>query len=421
MTKNENINLLYILAIIFLFINFIISIFINNFWLLFFVAVLDVFLVNIFFKKVIQKERKFSEDLNKFRLATDNASDHIVITDSDGIIIYANKAVKKITGYDPEEIINKKAGAKNLWGGLMPKSFYKKMWHIIKDEKKTFYGEITNKRKNGEKYISAVSVSPVLDDRGELVYFVGIERDVTKEKEIDKAKTEFVSLASHQLRTPLSAINWYTEMLLNGDAGKITKKQKSFLEEVYKGNKRMIELVNALLNVSRLEMGTLAISLEKLKITEIAKEILKEISILAKSRKIELSVNLDDSIPEIDLDKNLIGIVLQNLLSNAVKYTPEKGKVFFDIKQDDKNIIITIKDNGYGIPKEQQDKIFEKLFRAKNVTEKDSVGTGLGLYIVKTIIDNTGGSINFESEENKGTIFNIQFPVFGMKQKEVTN
>jgi signal transduction histidine kinase len=128
----------------------------------------------------------------------------------------------------------------------MSADIYDKLWKQLKKDKKSFIGEIKNKRKNGELYDVIASISPILDKNNEVKYFVALERDITKEKAVDRAKSEFVSLASHQLRTPLSTVNWYAEMLLDGDAGKLNATQKDYLEEIEKGNKRMIELVNAL-------------------------------------------------------------------------------------------------------------------------------------------------------------------------------
>jgi PAS domain S-box-containing protein len=370
----------------------------------------------------VEEEKKHSErlakDLEKFKLAVENTSNHIVITDADGITLYANHAVEKITGFKVKEILGKKAGNKDLWGGLMEKDIYEKMWKIIKTEKKNFIGEINNRRKNGEDYIALANISPILDDKGEVTFFVGIERDITEEKEVDKAKTEFVSLASHQLRTPLSAINWYTEMLLAGDAGKLNPEQKRFLKEVYTGNQRMVNLVNALLNVSRIELGTLAIDPKPIIFSQIADSVLVELKKQITEKKMEVETKYDKSIPKINADPSIVRIIFQNLLTNAVKYTKEKGKISISLEKDKENILIKIADNGYGIPDYQQDHIFEKMFRADNVREKETEGTGLGLYLVKAIVDDSKGKIWFKSKENKGTNFFITLPLSGMKKKE---
>ncbi|MCX6736143.1 MAG: PAS domain S-box protein [Candidatus Parcubacteria bacterium] len=221
-----------------------------------------------------EKTEALAKDLKKFQLAVENAAEMVVITDPEGILVYGNKAVKRITGYEVSDAIGKKAAA--FWKSPMKKEYYQEMWRIIKIEKKTFHGQLQNKRKNGEIYEADISLSPVLDDNGNIIFFVGIERDITKEKEVDRAKTEFVSLASHQLRTPLSSINWYTEMLLSGEVGELNDGQKNYLKEVYASSQRMGDLVGTLLNVSRLELGTFDIDPSKVDVSAISKSELNE-------------------------------------------------------------------------------------------------------------------------------------------------
>jgi len=362
-------------------------------------------------------EKSFVES-QKFQIAVENASDHIVITDPNGIIIFANKGVSRITGFPVSELIGKKSGSKENWGGQMSKEFYDNLWKKLKNDKSVFVGEINNVRKNGEKYTALASISPILNEKREIIYFVGVERDITKEKQIDQAKSEFVSLASHQLGTPLAAINWYAEMVLDGDAGEVNEKQKKFVQEIYNGSQRMGSLVKALLNVSRIELGTFAINPEPTDFVEIAKDLVKEMKHNIELKKINLDERYDKNLSKIQADPNLIRIVIQNLLSNAIKYTPENGLVSLVIDKKDPYIEIVVSDNGYGIPETQKDKIFTKLFRADNIREKDTEGTGLGLYIVKSIIDQSGGKVWFESEENKGTKFFVQLPLSGVKAKE---
>lgn len=365
-------------------------------------------------------------DLKKFKMAVDNASDHIVITDSDGIVLYGNKAMEKTTGYSVAEALGKKAGT--LWKTPMPHEYYVNLWRVIKQEKKTFVGEVQNKRKGGEPYTAQISISPVLNERGEVIYFVGIERDISKEKEIDKAKTEFVSLASHQLRTPLSAISWYTEMLLAGDAGKITAKQQKYLTEIYVGNQRMVDLVNALLNVSRLDLGAFVLEVTPTNVTTLTKSVLGELNSLVVKKNIVVREEYTDIPGDFSADEKLLRSVVQNIVSNAVKYTPDNGTVtlrwcvvrkhetFGGKKMFKDTLAFSAEDSGIGVPKEQQDKIFEKLFRADNAAMSEAEGTGLGLYIVKSIIDKTGGRIWFISEEGKGSTFYVAFPLSGMKR-----
>ncbi len=371
-------------------------------------------------KERIELLERQTQDLKKFQMAMDGTSEQIIISDVDGIVLYSNHATEKITGYSVKEIIGTKAGL--LWGGHMDRSYYQKLWKTIKIDKQSFRAEINNKRKNGELYIAEIHISPINDEHGNPLYFVAIERDITKEKQIDKVKTEFVSLASHQLRTPLSTVNWYTEMLLAGVAGEFNKEQKNYLEEIYTGNQRMVKLVNALLNVTRMELGTFSVDHKPTDIVKLAQVAVKEQNLQITQKKIKLTSDFANGIPKINADPKLLYIVFQNLLSNAIKYNHDGGTIEFSILLDKekRQIHIKVADTGYGIPKKQQDKIFTKLFRADNVQEIDTEGTGLGLYIVKSIIEQTEGMIRFESEENKGTTFFITLPTEDMKKKADT-
>lgn len=251
-----------------------------------------------------------------------------------------------------------------------------------------------------------------------LVLLIYILRSVAelekKSSEAERAKSEFVSMASHQLRTPLANVNWYTEMLLAGDAGKINKEQRQYLEEVYNSNQRMVELVNALLNV---DLGSFSIDPEPLDIIEVAESALGEMLPQTENKKIKVEKNFEKNLPAVNADPRLIRIVLQNLLSNSIKYSPESGKVTLAVKKIDSDILISVSDRGFGIPEAQKEKIFTRLFRADNIIQK-SEGTGLGLYIAKAVMEQTGGKIWFESKENFGTDFHFTIPLEGMKKKK---
>ncbi len=266
----------------------------------------------------------------------------------------------------------------------------------------------------------------------------GIALDLSKHKELSRAKTDFVALASHQLRTPLSIIKWYIDFLVNGDAGAVTAEQKKYLEQVYTSNERLIELVNGLLDASRIDLGTFSIEPEPADIIKIAETALAKFWPQIRQKNIIFKKYLDE-FPVINLDPRLTKIVFENIISNAVKYTPADGTIRLSIKKTDKDIFIKISDTGCGIPREQQPKVFTKLFRADNVKKIETSSTGLGLYIVKAIIEKSGGKIWFESpslelllakgehnadipidKRNRGTTFFITIPLKGMKSKPGT-
>ena len=369
---------------------------------------------------VVKKEKleNLVSNLKIFKLALDNAFAHIVITDKNGLIVYANKATEEITGYNHKEIKGKTPA---LWGGQMSKDFYENFWQTIKTQKKNFTGEIFNKRKNGELYQAEIRVSPVLGEKGEVEFFVAIERDITEEKEMDKAKTEFISLAAHQLRTPLSTISLTTELLLKGIDGEMSKENKKYLKGIFLEVSNMKEMIETFLNVSRIEMGKFPVETESICLSSVVDKIVKDILPQIKDKKIHFKKDYNKDLPVLNLDKRIITIILDNLLSNAIKYTHEEGKITLSIEERKGDIDIKIIDNGIGIPESEQPRIFTKMFRANNVSSIKSEGSGLGLYLVENLAKQSGYDISFISKENEGTTFILKIPKSIKIQKKFVN
>lgn len=370
-----------------------------------------------------EKERveELATDLEKFKLAVDGVADVVVITDNHGKIIYANPIAEKVTGYTRFESLGKTPGS--LWGGRMTHKYYQQMWKTIAHDKKSFFGEVQNVRKDRSEYIAQLHISPILDEKGEVQFYVGVQRDVTRERQIDRMKTEFISLASHQLRTPLSAIKWYLEMILDGDVGELSKEQQKYMQEVYSSNQRMIDLVNALLNISRIESGRIIVEPVSTDIHILIRDVIEEVSVLAKKKEQKIEVKISAAVPHVKLDPKLIRNVYLNLLTNALKYSPDKTTITVAVSVKGKDVYSEVKDQGYGIPTDQHNRIFTKFFRATNITSSDTEGSGLGLYLVKSIIDSSGGEIGFKSKtitsesNDSGTMFWFTLPLKGMKKK----
>jgi len=357
-------------------------------------------------EKIISEN--LASDLEKFKLAVDGASDHIIITDIDANIVYANEAAERITGYKISEMIGNNPG--KLWGGQMKKEYFKQMWQVIKIQKNIFKGELINKRKNGEIYDAEVRISPIKDKKNNVLFFVGIERDVTEAKNIDRAKTEFISIASHQLRTPLTGIKWFAELLLF-DEKQLTEKQYDYIKKIYNSNQKMLNLVKDLLDVSHIESGKkFSIQKKNINLATIIKRAVSDHLPAGKVKRVSIDkIGIPKSL-SIYADGDKIYQVLQNLLTNAIKYSKIGGKIEVGVQKNKNSYLVFVRDYGLGIPSTSRENIFEKFYRAKNVVEAGSAGTGLGLYIAKSIVEAHGGKIWFESTENKETTFYFELP-----------
>ncbi len=332
-----------------------------------------------------------------------------------GDITYTSPSIKDVTGYEQQELENiHRLPFTNNPVNQKLKSCTEKS--CSGEESVTYEVEIFSK--NGRILILRLLENPIFDVFGNISGVEGLAKDITKERQIEKTRTEFVSLVSHQLKTPLGSMAWDLEMLLSGDYGELKKEQKKIISEAHSMNRRMIELVNGLLNVSRIEMGKVAVDLEEISLVESAEEILRELKgkIFLKKQKVIRNYEVD--VPNIRGDERLIKIIWENIISNAVKYGHREGKIEVGVKKEEGSIVAFVKNEGKGIPRDEQARVFQRMFRASNAESLDPSGNGLGLYLVKSIIDTTGGKIWFESEEEGETTFFFSFPLEGMTKQE---
>lgn len=231
-------------------------------------------------------------------------------------------------------------------------------------------------------------------------------------RELDKLKSDFISVAAHQLRTPLSGVKWVLKLLLDGDLGAINEDQKGMLKRGYDTNEKMIQLVNDLLNVSRIENGKFGLNFEKNNFAKLLSTLMENVVLPSKERNIEVRLeNRAGEIPEFFFDPEKLLIALQNIVDNAMKYTFPGGKVTIIVSRQGDYVEVKVSDTGVGIPKADTAKLFSKFFRASNVIHLQTDGSGLGLFIVKNIIVGHGGQIWVDSVEGKGTTFTIVVPL----------
>ncbi len=235
--------------------------------------------------------------------------------------------------------------------------------------------------------------------------------DINTHKIVDKAKSEFVSLATHQLRTPITAIKWNLDLLTRSMAQSVDEKQIDYLNKANRNVVRMNALINDFLSVSKLETGTFATTPTPLILDEYLKSIIDEYQQAIEEKAISINVAFDPPALRITTDENLFHIITSNILSNAVKYTNPQGTLTISYTQTDDTFALAITDSGIGIPAHELENLFKKFFRASNAQVLRSEGTGLGMYIVKESVEKLGGTIEVQSTENVGTTFTVTLPI----------
>lgn len=372
----------------------------------------------------------FESEEARIRSLVKGLSDGILMFDENKMVTMINPAAKKISG---------------LPSPIFPFSEFSKIFKDVDLEDKA--GEILGK---GEvikieeailsRFVYEIVITPVRDYKGNIVGGALVLHDITHLKEVDRMKTEFVSVVSHQLRTPLTAIKLFVEMLSDEDAGRLNAEQKDYMNNIRESTERMIQLVNDLLNISRLETGRLKIEPKPVQLEDFIQSIIDEAKPVAREKDCRIIFKKPErKMAKVPIDDVLMRQVVHNLIMNAIDYSPfyilenrEKREgecdIIVSIKREppvpgekgreEGAILISVEDKGMGIPKEARSGIFDKFFRAGNAYKMMPEGSGLGLYVSKMIVEASGGEIWFESEEGKGTIFYVRIPVKGMIPKK---
>jgi PAS domain S-box-containing protein len=359
----------------------------------------------------------------KHELLTDalftSIGDGALTTDEFGRITRINPVALQILGYKESDIVGKP-----FITNVVAEDFEGHVVTVIDRPITRAYltgkpisGKMCYRTKKGNSIPVSVNVSPIMLD-GKPVGAIEVFRDVSVEIEVDRMKSEFISLASHQLRTPLSAIKTYTHMLNDGYMGELNDTQKKSLDTIIAASNRMNELISTLLNITRIESGTIAVNPKLLSMEATVNDVLPELNLMADAKAISLQVKVSGKLStQVKTDSLIVKEVITNLVSNAIKYTPENGQVNIDIRPRRSDVLVEVSDTGWGIPEKAQDKVFSKFFRGQNIIKRETSGTGLGLYLVKGLLDTLHGNIWFDSKEGKGTSFYFTLPRSGRKNK----
>lgn len=355
--------------------------------------------------------------INKYRyqenVLMESIGDGVFVADKKFRIILWNKAASLITGIPSDEILGKNYC--DMFKFVNAKTRRDKS-HIIQESIRK--GEIRHLDSNtimilnnGREIPIGDSAAPILLGKGRVGGAIVVFRDMTQEYNLNQAKDEFLSIAAHQLRTPLGAMRWNIELLLKEKFGGITKETQGALKDMFHNNLDLISLVNDLLDVSRINQNKVINKPQSIDILPVIKGLLDESKNDIQAKKINLNVECSDTlIPRIKADPFMFRQILRNLISNAIKFNRVKGSIGIKIIQKDSSLLFTIRDSGIGIPKNQLEKVFDKFSRADNAVSLGIAGTGLGLFVVKSYLDIVKGKIWLESEEGKGTAVYFTIP-----------
>ena len=348
-----------------------------------------------------------------------NIGDGLVVADLNRRVIFLNVSGEQMLGWKAGEVLGRDwfdvVALKDNRGQKVPldKSFVQKVLNTTTTTTDNYFYT----KKDGFVFPVSITASKI-SVKGKPMGVIAVFRDISKEKEVEKLRTDFLSLASHQLRTPLSGIKWLIETLNRGILGSVNQKQKEYLDQIYQINERMIKLVFDMLNALRLEGGGGSFQKEKISVLKLHNELTLMMESAAKSKGVILKNILKDHKEiTVEMDVQILQSILECFLSNAINYSPSGQEVVIDCKEETTAFVFIVKDKGIGIPKEEQEHILERFYRASNAKKFKPDGTGLGLYIASMLAEKIGAKIIFDSKEGKGSTFYLRLPKIMVDKK----
>jgi PAS domain S-box-containing protein len=357
---------------------------------------------------ILEDLKNEADNTKKFQQAVEGSTNPIAITSPQLELLYVNPAWELATGYKASEVIGKIPDF--LVNDKMESEFFNKASEWVQHGDSYHSDDFIFKRKDGTTYNVDFTMYPIMGEEAP-VFLVNIHHNITRRKREEVAKSDFVSIASHQLRTPLTTMRWTLEMFLKGKAGSITDKQKELMNDAYQCSLHMTETISSMLMLSKIEAEKLRPQPAEVNLQTLFEEVKDSQKAAHIEKKQEIHIQCFEE-PVAYADPALLREVIMNLLSNAIKYTPNGGSISVTAKnQADDSVLIEVSDTGYGIPPRQQDQVFTKFFRADNIVNLPESGTGLGLHLAYNLVNLLQGKISFLSKENTGTTFSISLPI----------
>ena len=332
--------------------------------------------------------------------------DGLIIIDRSRVVRELNPKAEEMLGAQKKKIVGK------IFSEKLKVSYFQNLIKVISvmaEEGKRGWKDIIIEKPR--RLVLRVTPIPIFNEKKKWTGHIFILHDVTREKEIDKIKSEFITIVAHKLRTPLSEVKWGMQALMT-EKEELSSNQRELLENCYQANDRMIFEVNSLLNVSELEKGLFKYKFRFESLENIVVEVVQNMSQFAKKQGVSLKYQEPaETLPMVKVDKDKISIVVHNLLDNALRYTPKGGKILVRIGEKDKFLVVSVKDTGIGISPLEQKLVCTKFFRSEKAMKIHTEGLGLSLFVAKNIVEKHKGKIWFESEENQGTTLHFKLPI----------
>lgn len=371
----------------------------------------------LFFLKFNQKTKEFKKiqiEKTRFDNIISSITDGLVIYDQDFNVVLFNGAAETIFGIRADEILGKKLSPESVQDpklGVLAKVIFQSLAPlVVRQSPEGIYPQVADISFTDPQLELKVTTDKVKNEKGEAAGFLKIIHDQTREIELIKSKTDFITIAAHQLRTPLSAVIWAYQSLKSEN---LNDSQKELAETGLAAANNLSKIVDDLLNISKIEDGMFGYNFKKVDLVNFLQTILNQAIPVAKEYGVKVYMEPPkETSMELEVDSERLALAISNLLENGIRYNIPNGQVVVSIERQAKTpfIQINIADTGVGIPPEAMDKLFTKFFRAENVMTKEADGYGLGLYIVKNIIRRHGGQVWAESEMGRGSIFHFTLP-----------
>jgi PAS domain S-box-containing protein len=362
---------------------------------------------------VRERTTELQTERDRTQAILDSAAEGVVVTDLQGHIQYVNPATERLTGYEAAELLGRNP---HLWrSGRHPQSLYQKMWKTILSGQ-TWEGEVVNKRKDGTLYDVVLTIAPIPGPDEKPVGFVGMLTDISRLKELDRLKDQFVSNVSHELRTPLTNLKLYLNLLERGRP----EKRERYMGTLQREATRLQQLIEDLLNLSRLDVGNVQLNRVPTDLNPLIRQLVEDRKLLAANRRLTLKAVLSPDLPPVLVDEKMFDQVMTNLMSNAINYTPDGGEIVIrtaeTTDQGRRWVTVSVTDSGYGIALDEQERLFERFYRGEAARQTGVAGTGLGLSICQEIVKRHAGRITVQSpapaHSPEGDIGGSQFTVW---------